>query len=56
MASLSEFGPSLEDVVILSSLPLFEDTHGVGMVLQVEDKEKLNSFDEALSDSRYSIN
>lgn len=48
MASCGEFGPSVENVVVLTSLPLFEVTHVVSVILEGDDKMKLDFLNEAL--------
>lgn len=40
VASWGEFRPSIEDIVVLTSLPLFGDNHVIMMVLKGEDKKK----------------
>lgn len=45
-----EFGPSIKDVSVLTQLPLFGDTHAMGVVLDREDQEKLDFLNKALSD------
>lgn len=53
---LGEFGPSLEDVTILNSLPLFRDAKPMGVTLREEDQKRLDFLNKALSDSRYFAN
>lgn len=41
MASWGKFGPSLEDVGVLTSMSLFRDAHPIGLALEEEDQKRL---------------
>lgn len=55
-----EFSPTLEDVVALSSFPIFEERRTIKLpgdpkeiALDKSDKKKLEALTKALSDSKY---
>lgn len=48
IAASREFGPILEDVFALTMLPLYRDTHAMGVVLSEEDNKKLAYLNEAM--------
>lgn len=48
-ATCGEFGPALEKTIsALTVLPLFAGTHPTGVVLDEDDKEKLDFLNDAL--------
>lgn len=53
---LGGVNPSLEDVVVLTSLPLFDGAHAIGVTLEGEDQKRVNFLNKAFSDSRYAAN
>lgn len=56
MAAWGEFVPSLEDVVVIARLPVFEDRKAMVVVLKGEDKEMLQFLTSALLSLRTSGN
>lgn len=56
VVSLGEFSPSLEDVAVLTSLPLFGEARATGLTLSGEDKKKVEFLIKSLSSSKYSTN
>lgn len=56
VASWGEFGLLLEDVAVLTSLPLFGDADGMELTLEADDQKRLEFLHKALSDSRNSAN
>lgn len=52
-ASWGEFDPSLEDMIVLISVPLVGDSHAIGMTLKGDDQKRLPSLNKSLSDSMY---
>lgn len=53
MASWGEFGPSLEDMAMLTSLSLFNKAHAMGVTLDGEDRKRQDFLKRSLSKSRY---
>lgn len=53
MASRGEFGRSLEDVVVLTSLLLFDDAHIIRVTVDGEDQNKIDILNKSLSNSKY---
>lgn len=53
MAFWGEFGPSLEDVAALTSVPLVDEVHAIGMALNAEDQKRLDVMYNSLSNSKY---
>lgn len=47
MAPWGEFRPSLENVAALTSLPIFGESHVMGIVLSEKDKKKLEFLNKA---------
>lgn len=56
LASWGEFGPSLEDVDMLTSLPLFNGAHATSIILEGEEQKRVDFFTKSFSMSKYSTN
>lgn len=54
LSGIGKFGSTLKDVSALTTLPMFGDTHAMGIVLDEEDKEKLKILSEVFMGSRTS--
>lgn len=49
-------GPSLEDVAMLTSLPLFDEAHGTSPLSTWRGKKRIDFLTKSLLKSRYSAN
>lgn len=47
-----EFGPTLEDVLNITALPLYGETNTMGLILEGEDEDKLQSLTAAIHHSK----
>lgn len=56
IGSWGEFGPSLEDVVVLTSLLLFSEAHAITLTLDGEGQKRLDFLNKSISDSKYATN
>lgn len=54
--SSGEVDPSLKDVVVLTSLPLFIYAHAMRVTLEGKDQRMLDFLNKVLCDSKYSTN
>lgn len=51
-----EFSPSLKDMAMLMSLPLFGESYAIGITLKIEDQEKVEYLTKSISSSKYPSN
>lgn len=56
LASWGGFFLALEDVAMLTSLPLFDEAHATGVMLKGEDQKKADYLTKSLSSSNHSTN
>lgn len=52
LSGMGKFGPTLKDVSALTMLPMFGDTHTMGIVVNKEDKEKLKFLSKVFMGSK----
>lgn len=56
VAAWGEFGPPLEDVAMLTSLPMFGEAHAASLYPDYIDKKRIKALQTTLSKTKYSIN